>query len=82
MLVLSRRKDERITIDTRDGPIEILIVQVRTGGVVKLGITAPNDCEIVRNELLLKPDGKPVARDGGATDGLVSTVAEEVPACS
>lgn len=47
MLVLSRKKEERIHI----GPdIVILITEVRDG-VVRLGIEAPQSYEIVRGEL-------------------------------
>lgn len=47
MLVLSRKKDEKIIIDDK---IEITIVEIDNGRV-KLGIKAPHDIEIIREEL-------------------------------
>ena len=48
MLVLSRRKDERIMID---GRISIKVVDVR-GNTVRLGIEAPRTIPVHREELL------------------------------
>ncbi len=47
MLVLSRKPDQSIRIGEN---IEVRIVQVQ-GNRVKLGITAPDDCRILRGEL-------------------------------
>ncbi|NIZ19756.1 carbon storage regulator CsrA [Entomospira culicis] len=47
MLILSRRKDEKIIID---GRIEITIVEVK-GDQVKLGIVAPEEVKIYRHEV-------------------------------
>jgi carbon storage regulator len=47
VLVLTRKKDEKIIIDDR---IEITIVEIDNGRV-KLGIQAPENVEIVREEL-------------------------------
>ena len=47
MLVLTRKKDEKIIIDDR---IEITVVSVE-GDKVKLGINAPDDIEIHREEV-------------------------------
>jgi carbon storage regulator len=52
MLVLSRREGERIFV----GPnIVIQIVRVR-GGSVRVGIEAPDDVRVVREELLERED--------------------------
>jgi len=48
MLVLARKLDESIVIGEN---IEVKIIAVEKG-VVKLGIDAPSDISIVRNELL------------------------------
>lgn len=48
MLVLSRRKDERIQISN---DISITVLEIR-GDAVKLGLTAPKDVPIFRSELL------------------------------
>jgi len=47
MLILSRKKDESVIID--DG-IEISVVDIR-GDQVKLGIKAPRDVKVYRNEV-------------------------------
>lgn len=47
MLILSRRKDQSVVIDDR---IEISIVDIK-GDQVKLGIKAPSDVKIFRNEV-------------------------------
>lgn len=48
MLVLSRKKDEAIQIG---GDIHIKVLEVN-GSYVKLGISAPSDVGIVREEIL------------------------------
>jgi carbon storage regulator len=50
MLVLSRKTDERIIIDER---ITITILEVR-GGNIRIGIDAPKEMPILREELLIK----------------------------
>ena len=47
MLILSRRKDESVIID---GRIEVAIVDIK-GDQVKLGIKAPRDVKVFRNEV-------------------------------
>ena len=47
MLILSRRKDESVIID---GRIEIAVVDIK-GDQVKLGIKAPRDVKVFRNEV-------------------------------
>ncbi len=52
MLVLSRRRDEAIVIRNRFGTeIRLVVVEVR-GGKVRLGIEAPADVSIAREEIL------------------------------
>ena len=47
MLVLSRKKEEKICIGDN---IVITIVEVR-GGVVRIGVDAPKDIKVLRQEL-------------------------------
>ncbi|NIZ47205.1 carbon storage regulator CsrA [Entomospira nematocerorum] len=47
MLILSRKRDEKIIID---GKIEVTIVEVK-GDQVKLGIVAPQSVKIYRHEV-------------------------------
>ena len=49
MLVLSRRKAERIQIGDN---IEILVIEVRSGRV-KLGIRAPQEIRVLRSEIAM-----------------------------
>jgi carbon storage regulator len=50
MLVLSRKVNEKIVID---GGIVITVVKIE-GGQVRLGIEAPSDVKVYREELLSK----------------------------
>ena len=50
MLVLTRKKDEKVVIDD---DIEITVVAVE-GGKVQLGIDAPQEVEIYREEIYEK----------------------------
>ncbi len=64
MLVLSRKPGESIIINNI---IEITIIDVRRDRV-RIGITAPRECEIVRRELIVDEDlhqggGKETAND-------------------
>jgi carbon storage regulator len=47
MLVLSRKKDEKIIID---GNIEVIVVEIR-GDKVRLGIQAPREIPVHRSEV-------------------------------
>lgn len=61
MLVLSRKKNQKIVID---GNIEIQVLQVK-GNTIRLGITAPADVRVLRGEL--KPFGLTDGSEFGAT---------------
>jgi carbon storage regulator len=61
MLVLSRRRSERILIGSS---IEITVVKL-DGNQVRLGIQAPDTLPIVRAELLHRPRQPP----GGTSEG-------------
>ena len=51
MLCLSRTKDEGLAIETSPGVfVRVTVLQVRNG-IVKLGIDAPAEMEIHRNEV-------------------------------
>ena len=60
MLVLTRKSGERLAIDTPAGRIWVLVVHVN-GGKVRLGIDAPADVQVTREELLARSghDGQP-----------------------
>ena len=53
MLVLSRKKDEKIFIGP-NGEIEVTVVEIR-GNRCRLGIKAPPDMPIVRGENYVPP---------------------------
>ncbi len=57
MLVLSRRQNERIILQTADGPVVIVIARVR-GDHVRIGIEAPKAVKITRSELIEKESCK------------------------
>jgi len=51
MLLLTRRQDQQILLNTPGGLIEIDVKRI-TGNQVRLGVTAPDNVHIVRSELL------------------------------
>jgi len=64
MLILSRRENERIVID---GRITITILRAKGGGV-RVGIEAPPEVPIVRDELRkIMADEQILAQDAHAT---------------
>ena len=52
MLVLSRKRDEKIVIN---GNITITIVEIR-GNTARLGIDAPHGMPILRKEIMNRPN--------------------------
>lgn len=54
MLVLSRKVDETLTIDTPAGPVTVMVVKVEGKENVHLGITAPKSFAIHRDEAHVK----------------------------
>jgi carbon storage regulator CsrA len=50
MLVLSRKRDEVIVIETSDGPIEIMVCS-QHDMPVRIGIRAPRNCGVWRKEI-------------------------------
>ncbi len=54
MLVLSRKTNEKIVID---GGIVLTVVKIE-GGQVRLGIEAPSDVKILREEIAAKAGGR------------------------
>ena len=51
MLILTRRPGERIIIDTADGPIKVMPIEV-SGTQVKLGVQAPRHVSVHREEIV------------------------------
>ena len=66
MLVLSRRLHEKIVLPTLGVTVEVVAVK---GGVVRLGITAPPDVKVMREEILDRPAAPETA--GQAKQGLI-----------
>lgn len=50
MLVLTRRENDSIILETSDGPIEVKLTAI-DGAQVRIGIRAPKSVSIVRGEL-------------------------------
>lgn len=56
MLVLSRKKDEKIVINKKgEPPITITIVKIDNKNKVRVGIDASNEYVVLRSELEEKP---------------------------
>lgn len=53
MLVLTRRTNEKIIIPIGEDKIEIVIAQIR-GDKVRLGVEAPQEVKIYREEVYLR----------------------------
>lgn len=62
MLVLSRKKDEKVVIN---GNVVVTVIEMR-GDKVRLGFEAPNDVEIHRQEVLdeIQANGRTKGRRG------------------
>ena len=69
MLVLTRRRDEKVILPSLHVTVQVLEVK---RGVVRLGIEAPGDVGVVREELLALP--RPGPR--GASPGTDRTAAD------
>ena len=75
MLVLGRKRGERLAIDTPAGRIWVLVIDAPIGGKVRLGIDAPADVQVTREELLARSghdgqsEGSPGQGAPPATDG-------------
>ena len=72
MLVLARKLDEAITIGDN---IVVKVISVDKG-VVKLGIDAPSDVSIVRNELLEDVKDSNIAASQVADITVINTLSE------
>ena len=55
MLVLTRKVDEAIIVKVGDVEVRVTVVDIRLGSV-RIGIDAPRDCPITRDELLTGGD--------------------------
>jgi carbon storage regulator len=62
MLILSRKKQERIVID---GRITVTVLECG-GNRVRLGITAPTDVKLVRHELWTDQRSEPASKHDAA----------------
>lgn len=61
MLILTRRPGERIIIETADGPIEVMPIEV-SGTQVKLGVQAPRHVIVHREEIRDRIEAEKSAR--------------------
>lgn len=60
MLVLSRKRDEKILLNVNGEKIELTVVRI-DANKVRLGIEASDSVTILRSELLESPAVQPVA---------------------
>ena len=61
LLVITRRPDEAIVIETKDGPVTVMVLNVK-GEAVRLGVKAKRSIPVWRSELL-DENGKLPPRD-------------------
>ena len=57
MLILTRRQGESVLISIPDSDEQIEVRVMQSGTQVSLGIAAPKNIVILREELLMEPDG-------------------------
>lgn len=62
MLTLSRREQERIRLTTPDGSIIWIVLCEAERGRARIGISAPKEVEIKREELLNQGDSNGLPR--------------------
>ncbi len=74
MLVLSRRLNERILLPTVPAAVQVVSIKP---GVVRLGIEAPAQVPVLREELRLQPGARPeaLAEGPGLAEGLAAATA-------
>lgn len=60
MLVLSRKREERITIEVGGREIELRVLAVKAGQV-RIGFEMPSDVHVRRSELPKQPQKREVA---------------------
>ena len=48
MSILSRREGESLTLETADGPVEIVLLEY-TGGQTCVGVDAPQSVKVLRS---------------------------------
>jgi len=65
MLVLSRKKDEKIIIGDGPSMITLMVIEIR-GDKVRLGIEAPRDVTVHREEVyeVIKRENTPDTKQG------------------
>jgi len=85
MLVLSRKRDEGITIAHPSGNVHIMVVEIR-GDKVRLGIEAEKDVPVHRDEVWasIERDGSTtrlIGIDPDATDALLRRDGQIPPRC-
>ncbi|MCX7699255.1 MAG: carbon storage regulator CsrA [Gemmataceae bacterium] len=73
MLVLSRKKNESIVIDNR---IVITVVEIR-GDKVRLGITAPKEVPVYRQEILAAIQASKANEASAPTPPVIVSTNEE-----
>ena len=66
MLVLGRKRGERLAIDTANGRVWVSVVACTEGSKVRIGVDAPADVTVTREELISEVrqeagDGSPLA---------------------
>jgi carbon storage regulator len=78
MLVLSRKRNEKIFLDTADGRIEVVVVDVK-GDRVRLGIQAPLSVAIKRQEIDGLPPRKAEATSRWPADSATNSDEKQQP---
>ena len=84
MLVLSRKKEQDVLLHCTEGEIRLRILQIKSGGAVRIGIVAPQEVKILRSELDVQINGDSRGRasqpKGKVSDGAVENTSHQARA--
>lgn len=72
MLVLLRAKDESVVVSTVEGPIEIMVLDIKEGKV-RLGFVAPRNIPIHRKEIHLQLEKEKEGAKNGTKSNMSSS---------
>lgn len=77
MLILSRKNQESLIIESPAGKIEIMVSEI-SSGQVRLGIKAPESCKIWRKELCQTIEYNQMATEGETSSSTLRRLSQSL----